>query len=193
MSDRIRRLCNAVEQRRTQSSASSRTAKLLAGGRAKMAQKLGEEAVEVVIDAVAGRRDAVVRESVQRHGLKRPSDLRRQTLLHTDSRPDAWSQWIKRIGAKGINVATGPRFEHFYFLLEAAMLPSRRSRLWRRTASSAGLSPRSGSSPAAAPMHPKELGGAETIRTFRSWILNVSSDPTFSVPSAPVAGEPKLE
>ena len=41
----------------------SRTAKLLRAGRAKMAKKLAEEAIEVVIDAMNGERDAVVRES----------------------------------------------------------------------------------------------------------------------------------
>ena len=41
----------------------SRTARLFRSGRAKMAKKLAEEAVEVVIDAMNGNRDAVVRES----------------------------------------------------------------------------------------------------------------------------------
>ncbi len=41
----------------------SRTARLLRAGRSKVAKKLGEEAVEVVIDAVHGSRDNVVRES----------------------------------------------------------------------------------------------------------------------------------
>ena len=41
----------------------SRTAKLLRAGRPKMAKKLAEEAIEVVIDAMTGEREAVVRES----------------------------------------------------------------------------------------------------------------------------------
>jgi phosphoribosyl-ATP pyrophosphohydrolase len=41
----------------------SRTAKLLHAGRSKMAKKLAEEAIEVVIDAMNGEREAVVRES----------------------------------------------------------------------------------------------------------------------------------
>ena len=41
----------------------SRTARLLRAGRGKMAKKLAEEAVEVVIDAMHGHPDAVVRES----------------------------------------------------------------------------------------------------------------------------------
>ena len=48
---------------RTADPASSRTARLLRAGRSKMAKKLAEEAVEVVIDAMNGHSDAVVRES----------------------------------------------------------------------------------------------------------------------------------
>ncbi len=43
--------------------ATSRTAKLLRAGRAKMAKKLAEEAVEVVIDAMHGQTEAVIKES----------------------------------------------------------------------------------------------------------------------------------
>jgi len=41
----------------------SRTHKLLKAGRAKIAQKLGEEAVEVVIEAVGGKKKLLVEES----------------------------------------------------------------------------------------------------------------------------------
>jgi len=41
----------------------SRTARLMRAGRAKVAKKLAEEAAEVVIDAMQGNREAVVRES----------------------------------------------------------------------------------------------------------------------------------
>jgi phosphoribosyl-ATP pyrophosphohydrolase len=41
----------------------SKTAKLLLAGRSKMAQKVGEEAVEVAIDAARGDRSAVIAES----------------------------------------------------------------------------------------------------------------------------------
>jgi phosphoribosyl-ATP pyrophosphohydrolase len=41
----------------------SRTARLLRSGRSKMAKKLAEEAVEVVIDAMHGDRESVVKES----------------------------------------------------------------------------------------------------------------------------------
>ena len=63
MSDSLDRLYQAVLAARTADPAVSRTARLLRAGRGKMAKKLAEEAVEVVIDAMNGQNDAVVRES----------------------------------------------------------------------------------------------------------------------------------
>lgn len=63
MADSVARLHNAVIAARGSDPTKSRTARLLRAGRAKIAKKLGEEAVEVVIDAVHGQTEAVVRES----------------------------------------------------------------------------------------------------------------------------------
>jgi phosphoribosyl-ATP pyrophosphohydrolase len=63
MSDSLNRLYEAVLAAKNADPASSRTARLLRSGRPKMGKKLAEEAVEVVIDAVTGNREAVVRES----------------------------------------------------------------------------------------------------------------------------------
>lgn len=63
MVDSIARLHSAVLAARGADPAKSRTARLLNAGRAKMAKKLAEEAVEVVIDAMHGQPEAVVRES----------------------------------------------------------------------------------------------------------------------------------
>jgi phosphoribosyl-ATP pyrophosphohydrolase len=63
MSDQIDRLYAAVVARKGAPAGSSRTAKLLATGTSKIAQKLGEEAIEVAIDAAMGNRDGVVLES----------------------------------------------------------------------------------------------------------------------------------
>lgn len=63
MSDSIARLYDAVIVAKDGDPATSRTAKLLRSGRAKMAKKVAEEAVEVVIDAMHGDREAVVHES----------------------------------------------------------------------------------------------------------------------------------
>jgi phosphoribosyl-ATP pyrophosphohydrolase len=63
MSDSLERLYQAVIAAKDLDPAVSRTAKLFQHGPAKMAKKLAEEAIEVVIDAVNGKPDAVVRES----------------------------------------------------------------------------------------------------------------------------------
>jgi phosphoribosyl-ATP pyrophosphohydrolase len=63
MSDSLERLYQAVIAAKDLDPAVSRTARLFAQGPEKMAKKLAEEAIEVVIDAVNGNREAVVRES----------------------------------------------------------------------------------------------------------------------------------
>src|SRR5205823_1669092 len=72
MADSVERLYDGVIAARHGDPTRSRTARLLRSGRAKMelrsgrakmAKKLAEEAVEVVIDAMNGSRDAVIRES----------------------------------------------------------------------------------------------------------------------------------
>jgi phosphoribosyl-ATP pyrophosphohydrolase len=63
MTDSVDRLYEGVVAARHADPSRSRTARLLRSGRAKAAKKLAEEAVEVVIDAMNGSRDAVVRES----------------------------------------------------------------------------------------------------------------------------------
>src|SRR3954453_14155546 len=63
MVDSLERLYQAVIAAKDLDPATSRTAKLFQRGPAKMAKKLAEEAIEVVIDAVNGKTDAVVRES----------------------------------------------------------------------------------------------------------------------------------
>src|SRR5580658_10403301 len=63
MSDSLERLYQAVLAARHLDPATSRTARLFQRGPSKMAKKLAEEAIEVVIDAVNGDAHAVVRES----------------------------------------------------------------------------------------------------------------------------------
>jgi len=63
MTDSIARLYEAVIAVRDTDPAKSRTARLLRAGGDKMAKKLAEEAVEVVIDAMRGQPEAVARES----------------------------------------------------------------------------------------------------------------------------------
>src|ERR1700691_6768473 len=63
MSDSLERLYLAVIAAKDLNPATSRTARLFQRGPAKMAKKLAEEAIEVVLDAVPGDSEAVIRES----------------------------------------------------------------------------------------------------------------------------------
>jgi phosphoribosyl-ATP pyrophosphohydrolase len=62
-SDTLERLYKAILSRRGADPDTSYTAKLFHKGRAKIAQKLGEEAVETVIEAVAGNKEKLAAES----------------------------------------------------------------------------------------------------------------------------------
>ena len=61
--ERFDQLLATIIQRRSGDPATSYVAKLTAKGRAKMAQKLGEEAVEVVIAAMSDHKPGIVSES----------------------------------------------------------------------------------------------------------------------------------
>jgi LysR family transcriptional regulator, glycine cleavage system transcriptional activator len=50
-------------------------------------------------------------------GLDRFAGL---TLLHTRTRPHAWTAWAARNGQDDVEQLAGTEFEHFYFMLEAA-------------------------------------------------------------------------
>jgi phosphoribosyl-ATP pyrophosphohydrolase len=63
MTDSIDRLYLAIVAAKNADPAASRTARLLRSGRSKMAKKLAEEAIEVVIDVIDGNTDAAVKES----------------------------------------------------------------------------------------------------------------------------------
>jgi phosphoribosyl-ATP pyrophosphohydrolase len=97
MSDSLDRLYLAVLAARDLDPAVSRTARLFQRGPAKMAKKLAEEAIEVVIDAVNGKKDAVVRESADL--------LYNLTVLWASAgvRPqDVWAEMQRREATLGI-------------------------------------------------------------------------------------------
>ena len=97
MSDAVARLHAAVMARRYGNPDMSRTAKLFAAGRAKMAQKPGEEAIEVAIDAARKDRDGVIRES---------ADLLYHLVVLWAamgiSPDDVWAEIERRESAQGI-------------------------------------------------------------------------------------------
>jgi phosphoribosyl-ATP pyrophosphohydrolase len=97
MSDSLERLYHAVVAAKDLDPSTSRTARLFQRGPAKMAKKLAEEAIEVVIDAVNGDPDAVVRESADL--------LYNLTVLWVAagvSPQDVWAEMGRRERAQGI-------------------------------------------------------------------------------------------
>jgi len=62
MTDILQRLAATIAARRQADPAASHTAALLAKGPAKCAEKFGEEAIEAIIEAVRGDREALTRE-----------------------------------------------------------------------------------------------------------------------------------
>jgi phosphoribosyl-ATP pyrophosphohydrolase len=91
------RLWGVVMSRRDANPASSHSARLLSRGTAKVAQKFGEEAVECLIEAVAGNSHALIAES---------ADVLYHLLVlwvAAGVRPDeVWSELHRREGVSGI-------------------------------------------------------------------------------------------
>jgi phosphoribosyl-ATP pyrophosphohydrolase len=91
------RLFAVVETRRDTDPTVSHSARLLSRGPAKVAQKFGEEAVECLIEAVAGNRDALVAESAD--------VLYHLLVLWVSSGVfpgEVWAELIRREGISGI-------------------------------------------------------------------------------------------
>ena len=92
------RLHAVVVQRRTADPAHSHSARLLSRGAAKVAQKFGEEAVECLIEAVAGNAAALVSES---------ADVLYHLIVMwvaAGVTPDqVWAELIRREGVSGVS------------------------------------------------------------------------------------------
>jgi phosphoribosyl-ATP pyrophosphohydrolase len=91
------RLFNVIESRRDADPTVSHSARLLSRGPAKVAQKFGEEAVECLIEAVAGNRDALIAESAD--------VLYHLLVLWVSSGvgpEDVWAELMRREGISGI-------------------------------------------------------------------------------------------
>ena len=96
-SDVLDRLHAVVLDRRTADPAHSHSARLLSRGTAKVAQKFGEEAVECLIEAVAGNRSALIGES---------ADVLYHLLVMWVSAgvepADVWAELERREGVSGV-------------------------------------------------------------------------------------------
>jgi phosphoribosyl-ATP pyrophosphohydrolase len=91
------RLFGIIQQRRDADPELSHSARLLSRGAAKVAQKFGEEAVECLIEAVAGNHDALVAESAD--------VLYHLMVLWVSSgvtSQEVWSELVRREGISGI-------------------------------------------------------------------------------------------
>lgn len=53
--------------------------------------------------------------------LREPADLARHTLLQWTVRPDMWREWMEAKQVSSANAWQGPRFEHLYMVLQAAI------------------------------------------------------------------------
>ena len=93
----LARLWQVIDSRRNADPSMSYTAKLLGRGRSKVAQKFGEEAVECLIEAIAGRRDALIGES---------ADVLYHLIVlwvNAGVRPgEVWAELKRREGVSGI-------------------------------------------------------------------------------------------
>ncbi len=91
----LEKLAATIETRKSGDPNSSWTARLLAAGPEKCAEKFGEEAVEAIIEAVKGDRDALTREAadVLYHLLVMLAarDVSLETVLHELERRDGIS------------------------------------------------------------------------------------------------------
>ncbi len=100
--DVLERLYRVIESRRGASPESSHTAKLFSKGTDKIAQKLGEEAVETVIEAIRGKPKRVIAES---------ADLLYHLLVLWADRgilpAEVWAELVRRDGMSGIAEKNG--------------------------------------------------------------------------------------
>ncbi len=108
------RLFGIVDSRRNANPAYSHSARLLSRGTAKVAQKFGEEAVECLIEAVAGNHDALVAES---------ADVLYHLLVlwvASDVRPEeVWAELTRREGVSGIAEKAARRVNRLPLALRA--------------------------------------------------------------------------
>jgi phosphoribosyl-ATP pyrophosphohydrolase len=123
MTDSLERLYIQVIAAKGADPAVSRTAKLLRAGRSKMAKKLAEEAIEVVIDAMTGEREPVIRES---------ADLLYNLVVlwvSADVNPqDVWDEMSRRERLFGLAEKVPKKLVETNGRRKVVLLESRRSR-----------------------------------------------------------------
>lgn len=134
MTDSLERLHKSVVALQKGDPQTSRTARLMRSGRAKIAKKMAEEAVEVVVDVMRGNREAAIRESADLlyhlvvlwadAGI-RPQDVwaemdRRERLLGIAEKPP------KTSASEPVAVTATAAVRRKVVALEARRIPKRR-------------------------------------------------------------------
>jgi len=123
MSDSLQRLYEQVMAAKDADPSVSRTARLMRAGRPKMAKKLAEEAIEVVIDAMNGEREAVVGES---------ADLLYNLVVLWASagvKPEAvWQEMARRERLFGLAEKVPKKFGETHGRRKVVLLENRRTR-----------------------------------------------------------------
>ncbi len=115
---------------------------------------------------------------MRRRKLRKPADLHHLPLLHTETRADAWADWLTRSRTANVDTGKGQRFQHFYFMLEAAVgglgvavaprpLVEEDLRLGRLVAPFGFVQ----SGRRYHLLYPTELANQRTVQTFASWAI----------------------
>lgn len=106
--DVLERLYHTVMDRKDASPSVSHSARLMARGRSKIAQKFGEEAVECVIEAIGGTRESLISESAD--------VLYHLIVMWVDAGvepSDVWAELERREGTSGIEEKAARPKERF--------------------------------------------------------------------------------
>lgn len=125
--------------------------------------------------------------------LGRPADLGHHTLLHAASRREAWGVWANAVGVGGVNLDGGLVFEHYYFVLQAAVdglgvAVAPRPLVADDLAGGRLVAPFDVSVPsddAYYLVYPKTRTAPPGVRAFREWILQEAREDEASPVAAP--------
>ncbi|PZT98205.1 MAG: LysR family transcriptional regulator [Brevundimonas sp.] len=124
-------------------------------------------------------------EYLEDHGITSPADLARGTLLHLSTRPMAWANWFEIAGLEMHSALSGPRYEQFSMLGQAAQ-----AGLGVAILPSMFIVDELDSGDLVAPFDielqsenayywvvPEDRGGSGPLHDLTEWVLNIASMP----------------
>ncbi len=124
----------------------------------------------------------VCNEELAATALQAPADLRQVPLLHQTTRPHAWKEWARTAQADGLDAGSGPQFDHFSMVtqaavagLGAAVLP--KFLILDELASGRlviPFGPTVTSDQAYYLVYPERKSGLSSLQRFRSWLLGAA-------------------